>query len=266
MIQEDVKIVAHKKLSSNFFKITLLSKYISSHATPGQFVDLRVTDKTTPLLRKPFSIHRIDKEKETIDILYEVLGTGTTILSEKNIGETINVLGPLGSGFNLEDKTKTIHILVGGGMGIAPLLSLADKLRISNIESRIFVLIGARNRDAILCEDDFKSLGVQIKTSTDDGSYGKKGFVSETLLDLLNNQLSTFDYPLSTIFSCGPHPMLKSISDIAGQKNIDCQISTEAYMACGIGACKGCAVKTKSGYKMACKDGPVFDAKELLWN
>ena len=195
--------------------------------------------------------------------MYEVLGQGTRVLRDCKVGERLSILGPLGKGFDI-DMGKKSALLVGGGIGIAPLYALASSL-VTRYSSPVNVFIGARSANAILCEQDFKDLGAQVITATDDGTHGNKGFASDILLDFISNQLSTINFPLSTIYSCGPHPMLKAVAEIAFQKKIDCQISTEAYMACGIGACKGCAVKTKSGYKMACKDGPVFDAKELIW-
>lgn len=264
MIQEDAIIAGHKQIAPRFFKLALQSKYISSNAVPGQFIEIKVSEDTTPLLRKPFSIHHIDPAKQIIEILYEVIGTGTEILSGKKIGEQLNIIGPLGNGFNLDLKDKKIVVLAGGGMGVAPLLALGQAIK-GRFE-KVFVLIGARHSGAVLCEQDFKDLGAEVIVSTDDESYGRKGFVSDSLLDLLSVQLSTIDFPLSTIFACGPHPMLKAIAEIAAQNNIDCQVSMEAFMACGIGACKGCAIETKSEYKMVCKDGPIFNSKELKWN
>lgn len=265
MIQEDAIIAGHKQIAPRFFKLALQSKYISSNAVPGQFIEIKVSEETTPLLRKPFSIHHIDPAKQIIEVLYEVVGTGTEILSGKKIGEQLNIIGPLGNGFNIETKDKKIAILIGGGMGVAPLLALAQRM-VSGCGLRVIMLIGAKHANALVCEQDFKDLEIEVLASTDDGSSGKKGFVSDLLLNLLNNQPPTPNPQLITIFACGPHPMLKAIAEIAFQNKIDCQVSMEAFMACGIGACKGCAIETKSGYKMVCSDGPIFNSKELKWN
>lgn len=256
MIQEDSVILDHKRLTSRYFKLTLSSKYISSHAAPGQFVNVRVSENTAPLLRRPFSIHRADPAKQIIEILYEIVGHGTELLSQKKIGESLNILGPLGNGFNIGQNHNKTAILVGGGMGIAPLLFLAEALK-NKIET-IYVLIGGKNAESVLCEDRFRQLGAEVSSATEDGSHGKKGLVSDVLLGLISIQLTA-------IYACGPYAMLKAIAEIAFQKKIECYVSMESYMACGIGACKGCPIKTKGGYKMVCKDGPVFDASEIVW-
>ncbi|OGC06295.1 hypothetical protein A2230_03445 [candidate division WOR-1 bacterium RIFOXYA2_FULL_36_21] len=260
MRQEKVKIVAHKHIAPHFFKLTLQSKHIAENALPGQFVNVRVSTETSPLLRRPISIHKINRQNQTIELLYEIIGKGTTILSQKKEGETINILGPLGKGFSVRSD-KTSAILVGGGMGIAPLFALAEVLIKNPID--VNVLIGAKSKRLIICESDLTTLGIKVKTSTEDGSCGTKGLVSDILQNLIK---ALTDKQSASIFACGPKAMLKAVSEIAIKENIPCQLSLEAYMACGIGACKGCAVSTISGYKMACKDGPVFDSKEIIWN
>jgi len=261
-IQEKCQVLDHKKVGPKHYQLILSSPYISSHAEPGQFVNIRCSESCDPLLRRPLSLHRISKGHKTFELLYEAVGKGTELLTKYFVGEEINALGPLGEGFKINPQ-KQIAIIVGGGMGVAPLLALAEAIK-DKIKA-IYVLIGAKSRGLVLCEEDFKKTTDQILLATDDGSYGKKGLVSDILLDFLNDRLGTRDSGLATIYACGPKPMLRAISEIAFQKKIDCQISMEERMACGIGACKGCAIKTKNGYKMVCKDGPVFEAKEILW-
>ena len=258
--KELARVIDNKEVAKDHCKLTFSSDYISSHAEPGQFVEIRVTNDTDPLLRRPFSIHRINKDKKTIEILYRVIGKGTQIISKLQIGSFIDVMGPLGNGFKI-DKTKDIAVFVGGGAGTAPLFAAAEEAKTSGIKA-VYAIIGATRRDALLCEADFKALGIETITTTDDGSYGRKGVASDILLSLLTSHLSS---PISVIFACGPRPMLKAVSGIAAQLKIEAQLSLEEWMACGIGACKGCAVKTRSGYKMVCKDGPVFDSKEIVW-
>ena len=192
-------------------------------------------------------------------------------------GEYLDIIGPLGSGFRLDESRITNHesrILVAGGMGTAPLVFLANKLirkRTTNHESPITVLIGAKTKEDILCEKEFSKLGCEVMVSTDDGSRGFKGYVS----DLLSHTLSTIDYRLSTIYACGPTPLLKEISRISYQRNIPAQLSLESHMACGIGACMGCVIKVTRApehqstrdfeYKRVCKEGPVFEANQILW-
>jgi len=267
-IQEKCRILEHQKISPKHYKLIISSPYISSHAEPGQFVNVKCSESYDPLLRRPLSLHRISKEHKTFELLYEVVGKGTEMLTKYFVGEEIDILGPLGEGFKLDPK-KQIQVLIGGGMGVAPLLALAEKLK-KPVTSRqkpeaLYIMVGAKTRGQVLCEEDFRKISDQVLVATDDGSYGKKGVVSDVLLDFVDSQLTTYNLQLTTIYACGPNAMLKAIAEIAFQKKIDCQISMEERMACGIGACKGCPVKTKSGYKMACKDGPVFEAGEILW-
>jgi len=267
-IQEKCRILDHQKLSPKYLKLILSSAYISSHAEPGQFINVRCGEGYEPLLRRPFSLHRISKEHKTFELLYEIVGEGTERLSRYTVGGEIDVLGPLGEGFKIDPK-KQIAVLAGGGMGVAPLLALAEQIAQDKLLTThtyaLYIMIGGKNRDCVLCEEDFRKVSDQVLTATDDGSYGKKGLITDLLLDFLDNQLPTSNFQKTTIYACGPKAMLRAISEIAYQKRIDCQISTEEHMACGIGACKGCPTKTKSGLKMVCKDGPVFDAKEIIW-
>lgn len=263
-IQEKCRIIEHKKIGPFHYKLLLASDYISSHALPGQFVSLKCADSTDPLLRRPISLHRISKEHKSFELMYEAVGIGTQLLSRFFVGEEIGVFGPLGEGFKL-DPQKKIHVLIGGGMGIAPLFSLAEQIKAAG-KNAIYILIGAKSKEYLMGEEEFKKITDQIVLSTNDGSYGHKGLTSDLLLNLLENTLPSFDAEISALYSCGPRPMLKAIAEIAFQKKIDCQVAMEERMACGIGACKGCAIKTTKGYKMACKDGPVFDSKEIIWS
>ncbi|MDD5045304.1 MAG: dihydroorotate dehydrogenase electron transfer subunit, partial [Candidatus Omnitrophica bacterium] len=178
-------------------------------------------------------------------------------LSQKGAGEYLDVIGPLGNGFTLPLTPYPLSLLVAGGMGVAPLVYLAEILK----RSKILVLIGAQSKSGIICEKEFKDLGCSVKIATDDGSCGFRGKVTE----LLSNILVTMDCRPATIYACGPRPMLKAVAEIAQKENIPAQISLEEHMACGIGACLGCAVNTRAGYKRVCKDGPVFGAEEIIW-
>lgn len=255
--QLKAKLLSNKRLKDNYLHCILNAPQIAKAARPGQFVNIRITDTLDPLLRRPLSIHRVNGPK--IEILYEVAGRGTQILSEKKAGEYLDIIGPLGNGFTILN-TKC-PLLVAGGMGVAPLLFLAEKTGIQYPALRIQILIGAKTKKHIHCEKEFKELGCEVKVSTDDGSKGFKGRVS----DLLKTLLSTIDYRLSTIYGCGPKPMLKEIALISRERNIPAQISMEEHIACGIGACLGCAVETIAGYRRVCKDGPVFEAQEIIW-
>jgi len=254
---------------------------VAEEARAGQFIHVRVRDKYEPLLRRPFSLHRIGQKPRTeklkaenlrwddIEILYEVVGKGTRILAQKPVGEELDILGPLGRGFDLREDFE-VAILVAGGMGVAPLLALADKIveiKKGKVEN-IYVVIGARTKRLVLCEDDFRDLGMEVKVATDDGSKGYKGLAT----DLLKELLSTFNFQLSTIvYACGPREMLREIAAISINQDIPGQLSLESQMGCGVGACQGCVVRVQSSkfkvesYQRVCKDGPVFRAGEIIW-
>jgi dihydroorotate dehydrogenase electron transfer subunit len=267
-IQEKCRIEDHQQVGPRHYMLALVSQYIATHAQPGQFVNVRCHDSFNPLLRRPISLHRINAQKGMIELLYEVVGQGTELLTKNPIGSELDLLGPLGNGFSVNPEKK-VHLMVGGGMGIAPLMALAEQVagHGSRVTSQAaYIFIGAKNKESLVGEEELRKVTDQVQTATDDGSTGKKGFVTDILLDFLENGLETRDSGLVTIYACGPRPMLKAVAEIASQKQIDCQVSMEERMACAIGACKGCATKTQTGYKMVCKDGPVFDAKELIWN
>ncbi|MFH1854143.1 MAG: dihydroorotate dehydrogenase electron transfer subunit [Candidatus Omnitrophota bacterium] len=271
---KDIKanILSNKEIAPGYFKMALDAPYIAKNAKPGQFVQVRCSDGFDPLLRRPLSIHRVSgigDRVSGIDILYEVIGKGTEVLSRKKAGETIDILGPLGNGFTL--SPSTIHhppstIIIAGGIGVAPLIFLAEKLaEIQNPKSKIqnIVLLGARTKSLILCEKDFKKTGAKVYIATDDGSKGYKGLVTKLFEKVLR---STIHDPRSTVCACGPRPMLESIARMCNEKGVECEILLEEKMACGVGACLGCAVKVRdNGYKLACKDGPVFKANTIIW-
>ncbi len=266
VFQAKAKIVYSKRIKDNYFKSILSSPRIALGALPGQFVNIKVNSCQEPLLRRPFSIHRVSGSN--IEILYEVLGKGTQILAQRKAGEYLDIIGPLGNGFDLRfaisEKRKAI--LVAGGIGVAPLLFLAEQLIKRNTQYAIrntLVLIGAKRKNQVLCEQEFKKLGCEVKIATDDGSGGFKGRVTDLLLSILRANGLTGKQ--ATIYACGPRPMLKEIANISQKYNIPAQISLEEHMACGIGACLGCVVNTKNGYQRVCKEGPVFAADKIVW-
>ncbi len=282
MLQTSAKVVYNKRVKENYFKIILDAGQIARQALPGQFLNIKITDAVEPFLRRPFSIHRV--RVSGIEILYEAVGKGTEILSQKKPGEYLDVIAPLGNGFTLPTTYYSLPaILVAGGMGVAPLIFLAEKLaeikyQKSNIKN--LVLIGAKTKKEILCEADFMKLGCEVKISTDDGSRGFRGKIT----DLFKTLLPTY-YSLSTvIYACGPKPMLKEIANISSRYKIPAQVSLEEHMACGIGVCLGCVIKVKTQnsrqrrgsskaaklktqfeYQRVCREGPVFGANQIVW-
>ena len=258
IFQEKTRILAKQNLSQDFFSLKLSSLKIAANARPGQFVEVRVQDTVVPLLRRPLGIHRVGREN--FELLFQIIGKGTQILSQKRVGEYLDVIGPLGHGFDFALSTEkgARNILIAGGMGVAPLLFLAQRMK----GRSIIALIGAKNKAQILCENDFKKIGCEVMVATDDGSKGFRGKVT----DLLKKILHATRYSVhGTVYSCGPRPMLKEISRISQEYKISAQISLEEHMACGIGACLGCVVDTKDGFKRVCKEGPVFRADEIIW-
>ncbi|MDD5196474.1 MAG: dihydroorotate dehydrogenase electron transfer subunit [Candidatus Omnitrophota bacterium] len=255
--QLQAKILAQTRIKDNYWRCELSAPQIAKNALAGQFINIRVNDGLDPLLRRPLSIHGAGGSK--IKIFYKVVGKATEILAQKKVGATLDILGPLGSGFTYSQPAARSPqpILVAGGMGVAPLIFLAEKLR----GAKTIVLIGAKTKDQLLCAREFKKSGCAVKIATDDGSSGFKGRVS----DLLKNLLSAPGPRPQPIYACGPKPMLRAVTDIANARGIPAQLSLEEHMSCGIGACLGCVVRTKDGLKRVCKEGPVFLAKDLTW-
>ena len=268
-LQEEVKILSNQKVGKSYFLLRVASRKISAFASPGQFVQIKVAGDNEILLRRPFGVHRVGKN--TFDCLFEVVGPGTKLLSEKQPRDSLDIIGPLGNGFNytLYAKRYTL-ILVAGGMGVAPLVFLAEKLtegKAQSARSKVIVLMGAKTESQILCVKEFKKLGCMVKVATDDGSKGFKGKITDLLKVFLRTSKLTNQQTFEpTIYACGPRPMLKVISRLSIRYNIPAEISLEEHLACGIGACFGCAVKTKDGFKRVCKEGPVFPAEVIAWD
>ncbi len=269
MYQVVAEVLSNKNIALNYFKITLNAPEICQNAQPGQFVHIKVTAGSAFLLRRPFSVHNTEDEK--LEILYRVVGKGTDLLSQKGRSKKLDLLGPLGQGFELKEKIRTA-ILVAGGIGVAPLYFLAKRLL--NYDSKISdqappksrrpqitVLLGAQTKKQILCAQDFENLGVTVKIATEDGSWGYEGLVS----DFLAETLLQYSKP-DSVFACGPVPMLKKIAQLSRKYRLPSQVSLEQRMGCGIGVCMGCVVRAPEGYLRVCKDGPVFNVTQILWD
>jgi len=256
--QEKIKIIINNKISAKYFKLALGPAKIARQAQAGQFVEIKVSDSDDPFLRRPLGIHRV--KGDTFEVLCEIVGRGSEILSHKKPGEYLDIIGPLGSGFNPAPGTQhQIPVLVAGGMGVAPLVFLAEEIR---PQVKTLVLLGARTRNQLLCEKEFKKMGCDVKIATDDGSLGFKGKVTDLLKKFVPGAIRHSPF---AIYACGPHPMLKAIAAISKEYKIPAQVSLEEHMACGIGACLGCVVNTRKGMKRVCKEGPVFGAEDIIW-
>ena len=249
------KILRNSPVAKDTYEMILQAPEIAKCACPGQFVNLRLSSGSDPLLRRPISLHDFDVEKGTISMLYLVVGRGTGMMSKMQIGDTIDVLGPLGNGWDLAPSGEN-SVLVGGGIGLAPMLPLAQALQSQG--KTVHVVVGAKTKEALLQMEAYHALGVPPVISTDDGSAGHHGTVVPCVEELI--KAGACDY----IYACGPTPMLKAIETLAQSKSIPGQVSMESHMGCGLGACLGCPRKTKAGtYKRTCKDGPVFPIGEL---
>lgn len=272
-----LKIIKNALIKERRYLLELAAPPSFKKSLPGQFVHIRLEDSCDPLLRRPLSIHALEEKKNgrgiALKIFYEVVGKGTELLRHAARGQEIDCIGPLGHGFDLKHLMQAENIfIVAGGMGVAPLFFLAEKIKeIQNPKSlphrpagkiQINVLIGAKAQEHIMCEKEFKKLGCEVRIATDDGSKGFKGRVPDLLKKILT---STMDHGLSTICACGPKPMLAAVTDVAKQMNVHAQVSLEEFMGCGLGACLGCVIRTTSGYQRICHDGPVFDSREIIW-
>jgi dihydroorotate dehydrogenase electron transfer subunit len=254
-------VVFNTEVKPGYFLMEIKAPAVARQARPGQFLTVRCGEVSSPLLRRPLGFHRINGP--AFRVLYEVVGKGTRFLSKLKPADKADVLGPLGNGFTIPDKPKDI-VIVAGGIGVAPLFALAEKAVDSPqsiVHRKPLVLLGARTKDDILCEREFRKLGCEVKISTDDGSQGHKGHVT----DLLEDRLSSLVSRPSSIYACGPEAMLKEVSAIARRRGAEAYASLEENIACGVGACLGCAIETRSGYKLVCEDGPVFDLNEVVW-
>jgi dihydroorotate dehydrogenase electron transfer subunit len=259
--EEQAEIVRQEQLTPEIFRLTLRAPEIAANARPGQFVMVQTTPCSDPLLRRPLSIHQTIGN-EQVQLLYKVVGKGTRLLAATLPGQSLNLTGPLGHGFDLAGKPAIC--LVGGGMGIAPLYFLAREILRTTRPPKCVVLLGARNAAELgPLPRDFMDVGAtETHLATDDGSLGHHGFVAELLPQHLDPGLPW------TVCTCGPHPMLKAVVSQCRKQGWECQVSLETMMACGISACLGCAIPRadlSGSYLHVCKDGPVFKAEEVAW-
>lgn len=263
MFQDKVQVLWNRKIGPLYYKIGLGCGRGIADADPGQFIMLRLSGRIVPFLRRPFSIHRLIRNEdrtEGIEVLYRVVGECTQKLALLRPGDFVDVMGPLGKGFRIPDGVRRVFI-AAGGIGVAPLLFLAFSLRKKQIDpSGCRIFLGGKTKTDLLCGEDFRSLGMAIHPTTDDGSSGEMCFVTHPLEAAVRKE------PPEIIYACGPPGMLKCVVGIAEKFKVPCQISIESRMACGIGACLGCAVKGKElteKYLHVCMDGPVFDAAAI---
>jgi len=254
-IIEQVGVLSNERLTEGIGLLTLEAPRIAETVEPGQFVHLRITEGADFILRRPFSVHRARAGR--IEILYQVVGLGTRALSEKTVGSEMDAIGPLGTGFTLFDGVSHA-LVVAGGLGAAPMGMLVERLAQKGIATTF--AFGAPNRERLVRLDMFGEIVRRVEVSTDDGSIGVHGLVTEVVERVIRD-----DAP-DVIYVCGPEAMARAVAKQAERVGIKCQVSLERLMACGVGACLSCVVSTKDGLKRACVDGPVFDAAQVLWD
>ncbi len=253
---QDLRIVSKEYPGNNYvlLKMTTTDGSLLPEMLPGQFAELKVDESPSTFLRRPISINYVDKDNNHVWFLIQMIGDGTKKLGSLNEGDLISVILPLGNTFTTDLTQGSKALLVGGGVGTAPMLYLGAALKAKGVN--VSFLLGARNIDALLQLEDFRQYG-NVHTTTEDGSHGEKGFITNH--SVLNDE--KFDY----IFTCGPKPMMMAIAKYAADKKIECEVSLENKMACGFGVCLCCVENTKEGHKCVCSDGPVFNLKKLLW-
>jgi len=251
-----------EKVARGIFLMRLCNQEISRRVLPGQFVNVLVRDEPIPLLRRPFSVCRTNPAEGTFDLLWKIYGRGTALMAQRRRGDHFNVLGPLGHGFSISPTLKCA-IVIAGGLGVAPMPLLIGFLRAQG--AAVQVLLGARTKGELWGAEMFEAQGAVVRLATDDGSNGLKGFVTALLQEELRQPHDV------EVFACGPMPMLAKVAQISLEAKVSAQLAVETVMGCGFGICMGCpimpaaGVKTFGRYLLACVDGPVFRAGEVVF-
>lgn len=249
----DLTVRAVERINGKYVLVRLTSTDRLPDMRPGQFVEVRIDNTSETFLRRPISINFVDRAANELWLLVAVVGDGTRRISEVRAGQTLNCVLPLGNGFTMPKAEGERVLLVGGGVGVAPLLYMGAELRMRGYEPTF--LLGAR-READLLELDLFGRYGRVCVTTEDGSYGERGFVTDH---------SVLAEHFDRVATCGPTPMMKAVARYAHGAGISCEVSLENMMACGVGACLCCVEKTVMGNQCVCKEGPVFNIKKLLW-
>lgn len=288
MIQTDLSVISNERLNENSWKMTLEGPHeLVSEIKPGQFINIKINRGNDPLFRRPFSIFRCFKKNgghSYLQIVYEVVGKGTEIMSYLGRGDALDVIGPLGNGF-VWDRNKKTHVVIGGGIGSAGIFMLCEELSLAINEYGIelYIILDVKSRNRLILEDEFNALNGEVIIATHDGSYGYHGYVT----NMISNYIDSGKIPSDcTIYACGPEQMYRALVPICQQYNILTRISIERHMMCGMGACMSCVCKVDKnnilkrrnlkdshividqekefGYALVCKDGPIFYIDEVL--
>ncbi len=257
MVEQTVQIVSNERDTDLYFRLVVSAPQIAPLVQPGQFTHVRVLPMKEALLRRPFSVFQV--EAGNLSFLYKSVGRGSERLARMGPGDELSLIGPLGHGFTVPEPGGEMPVLVAGGYGMAAMYLLAQRS-----PQKGLVFVGGRRRVDILCEPEFRALGWEVRVATEDGSLGEKGLVTQPLLAELKRGSAG-----RKLFACGPTPMLKAVAGLAAEFNLPAELSMDEHMCCGMGVCLTCVipVKTAEGweYQRTCTEGPVFDARQVLW-
>jgi len=257
MLEQTVQIIANERDTDAYYRLVLRAPQIAPLIRPGQFAHVRILPLKEALLRRPFSIFQATND--TFSILYKTVGNGTEVLSRMRAGEELSVIAPLGHGFTGPQPGGETPLLVAGGYGMAAMFLLAERS-----PQKGLVLVGGRRRVDILCEREFAAIGWEVRATTEDGSHGVKGLVTQPLLAELQRKA-----PRQKLYACGPTPMLKAVGKLAAEFQVPAELSMDEHMCCGVGTCLTCVIPIRTGdgweYQRTCTEGPVFDAREIVW-
>ena len=256
------EVISNERLSGPLYLMRLYSSELASQIRPGQFVHMSIPSLQANILRRPFSIYDADSDEGWIDILYQVVGDGTDAMTEWEAGYRTSMIGPIGREWEAPEDCERA-LLVGGGVGAAPLFLLCKELLANG--TTVDVILGAATKDSLVCKARYDSAGPNyMRCTTDDGSYGTEGFATiEIERAIQEANINGIKYDYAAI--CGPEPLMRAASSMTVSEGIPTQISMEKRMACGVGACLSCIVETVSGRKRACVDGPIFEAEKVVW-
>lgn len=264
LFRSDCRLISSKQLSEKTFLHEYNFPELANTVLPGQFLQLRISPEYTPFLPRPFSILDVNREKGSIFILFKIFGEATELLARKQPGDSVAILGPLGNTFSTENYNDLF--LVAGGIGIPPIYFLIKAIEHSRFSIKLF--LGAASEDDLFLLDEFNKMDFVKEYATVDGSYGKKGNVTEALENYLEK---LEDNTKACVISCGPMPMLAEVQRLSALYNVRTQLSVETIMACGIGICQGCILPKRittgntSKYTLVCVEGPIYDGEELIF-
>jgi dihydroorotate dehydrogenase electron transfer subunit len=289
MIQLESSVLSNEQLTENCWRITLEAPQIASEIKPGQFINVKISQTHDPFFRRPFSVFRRvkgDRGYSGIEVIYEVIGRGTEIMTNLRRGDELDIIGPLGHGFEWY-RDKKVHVLLSSETGAAGLFLLGEEISktVNEYGLELYILLDAKSKKTFILEDEFRTLNGKVLVSTHNGTYGYHGYVTEMLKNSIDSGEISVD---CVIYACGPELMLKALLPICKQYGIPAQVSMQRHMGCGIGACLSCVCKVNKasvlkyrdvksshiqfspeaefGYALVCKDGPVFNIEEVLFD